>query len=319
MISVIIPIYKVEPYLRRCVDSVIKQTYKDLEIILVDDGSPDGCPKICDEYAKTDPRIKVIHKENGGLSSARNAGLDIISGEYVSFVDSDDYIHPKMIEILYNEMIKSRTLASSVEYKRIYTTDVCSIFQNPEDYCIFTTDEEYINDNYFEVIFNVIWGKLYDSSVWNNLRFPEGMIYEDEYLKPALMDRINFKYAFIKKPLYYYYNNPNGESKSLFSEKRLDKIKAIFQCLIYYKQHKNHIMCKKLRKYFVGYFFTYMYRAENCGYTKSAKFKEALIIYKKIFIDLIFDSNITIKYKKMFIYYYISHRLSYKHYKNSYI
>ena len=92
LISVIVPIFKVEDYLRKCVDSVINQTYKNLEIILVDDGSPDNCPKICDEYANQDSRIKVIHKENGGLSDARNAGMKIAKGEYVSFIDSDDYI-----------------------------------------------------------------------------------------------------------------------------------------------------------------------------------------------------------------------------------
>ena len=100
LISVIIPIYKVEKYLRECIDSIINQSFKNLEIILVDDGSPDNCGKICDEYAKKDNRLKVIHKENGGLSSARNAGLDIATGEYISFVDSDDYVSNKFIENL---------------------------------------------------------------------------------------------------------------------------------------------------------------------------------------------------------------------------
>ena len=100
MISVIVPVYKVEAYLEKCVDSICRQTYKDLEIILVDDGSPDRCPRICDEYATKDNRIKVIHKDNGGLSSARNAGLDIAQGEFISFVDSDDTIHSQMMEVL---------------------------------------------------------------------------------------------------------------------------------------------------------------------------------------------------------------------------
>ena len=100
LISVIVPIYKVKKYLNRCIDSVINQTYNNLEIILVDDGSPDSCPQICDEYAKKDKRIKVIHKQNGGLSDARNAGLDIASGDFVSFIDGDDYIHPQTYEIV---------------------------------------------------------------------------------------------------------------------------------------------------------------------------------------------------------------------------
>ena len=99
-ISVIVPVYNVENYLRRCVDSIINQTYKNLEIILVDDGSPDNCPVICDEYAQKDSRIKVIHKENGGLSSARNCGMDMATGEYIGFVDGDDWIESDMYKFL---------------------------------------------------------------------------------------------------------------------------------------------------------------------------------------------------------------------------
>lgn len=102
MISVIVPVYKVEPYLDRCVRSIVEQTYTDLEIILVDDGSPDNCPAICDAWAERDSRVKVIHKQNGGLSDARNAGMDIATGEYIGFVDSDDWIAPEMYQILYN-------------------------------------------------------------------------------------------------------------------------------------------------------------------------------------------------------------------------
>ncbi|HEY8803664.1 MAG TPA: glycosyltransferase, partial [Clostridium sp.] len=101
LISIIVPIYKVEVYIRNCVDSILNQTYKNLEIILVDDGSPDNCGNICEEYSSKDKRIKVIHKKNGGLSSARNAGLDIASGEYIGFIDSDDWIEGDMYESLY--------------------------------------------------------------------------------------------------------------------------------------------------------------------------------------------------------------------------
>ena len=106
MISVIIPIYNVEKYLCRCLDSIISQSYKDLEIILVDDGSPDNSPSICDSYARNDNRIKVIHKTNGGLSAARNTGLKYAMGDFISFIDSDDYIEPKMYEILFNLITK---------------------------------------------------------------------------------------------------------------------------------------------------------------------------------------------------------------------
>ena len=102
LITIIIPVYKVEDYLDKCVESVVNQTYKNLEIILVDDGSPDNCPKMCDDWAKKDKRIKVIHKENGGLSDARNKGIDIAKGEFITFIDSDDYVENNYVEFLYN-------------------------------------------------------------------------------------------------------------------------------------------------------------------------------------------------------------------------
>lgn len=106
LISVIVPIYNVEKYLVRCVDSIVNQTYKNLEIILVDDGSPDRCPQMCDDYAEKDSRIKVVHKKNGGLSDARNAGMAVATGEYISFIDSDDWIETSMFELLLNNIFQ---------------------------------------------------------------------------------------------------------------------------------------------------------------------------------------------------------------------
>lgn len=107
-ISIIVPVYKVEPYLRKCVDSILAQTFTDFEVILVDDGSPDNSGKICDEYASKDSRVRVIHKKNGGLSSARNAGIDVARGKYLGFVDSDDYIEKDMYELLYDNIVKEQ-------------------------------------------------------------------------------------------------------------------------------------------------------------------------------------------------------------------
>ena len=106
-ISIIVPVYNVEQYINRCIDSLLGQTLKDIEIILVDDGSPDQCPQICDEYARKDSRIKVIHKKNNGLGYARNSGLELATGEYIAFVDSDDYVNINMYEKLYNETINN--------------------------------------------------------------------------------------------------------------------------------------------------------------------------------------------------------------------
>ena len=119
-ISVIVPIYKVENYLKRCIDSIRKQTYQNLEIILVDDGSPDMCGEMCERYAQEDSRIRVLHKENGGLSDARNVGIEAATGEYIAFVDSDDWIDDKMYEVLYDTLLKCDADIAECSYRNLY-------------------------------------------------------------------------------------------------------------------------------------------------------------------------------------------------------
>ena len=118
-VSIIIPVYKAEGYLNKCLESVVNQTYQNLEIILIDDGSPDNCPKMCDDWAKKDKRIKVIHKENGGVSSARNCALDKLTGDYICFVDSDDTIHPKYVEILIRNLKEANADISVCSWKKV--------------------------------------------------------------------------------------------------------------------------------------------------------------------------------------------------------
>ena len=130
LISVIVPVYKVEKYLERCVKSICAQTYQNLEIVLVDDGSPDQCGEMCDMFAKQDSRIRVVHKENGGLSDARNAGLDVMTGDYVGFVDSDDWIEPDMYQVLYERLIKEKAEISCCGMKRCTDLGVHS-YLNP--------------------------------------------------------------------------------------------------------------------------------------------------------------------------------------------
>lgn len=175
LITVIVPVYKVEKYLDKCVESIVGQTYANLEIILVDDGSPDDCGKICDSLAQRDSRIKVLHKENGGLSSARNAGLDVMHGDYVGFVDSDDWIAPDMFEYLLSGMTDNVSVSICNYYsvkkgkttiKHVYDDVVCS---SKEMLC------KLFDDTYE----NFAWNKLYMSDLWKQIRFPVGKNYED--------------------------------------------------------------------------------------------------------------------------------------------
>ncbi|MBQ9764515.1 MAG: glycosyltransferase family 2 protein [Phascolarctobacterium sp.] len=189
LVSVIVPVYKIEDYLRKCVDSILAQTYKNLEIILIDDGSPDNCGNICDEYALLDKRIKVIHKENGGLSDARNAGLDICTGEYIAFVDSDDWVDKDYIAT-FMEYAQPDTIVCC-GYKRIYFnksihhrmyeiqefTSVETIKIQQEQEIAVSTGASNINP-----ITNAAWNKLYPKKLFDDIRFPVGKVYEDIYV-----------------------------------------------------------------------------------------------------------------------------------------
>lgn len=208
LISIIIPIYKVEPYLRRCLDSIVNQTYTNLEIILVDDGSPDACPQICDEYAAKDKRIVVIHKQNGGLSDARNAGLDICKGEYISFVDSDDWVDEKYIEELIKITIKENADIAIVE--NIRTTQIIPK-QSPEHLIKTYANHEALIHLFTQehLAFTVSWGKLYKRDLFTALRFPIGKYHEDEFTTYLLFYNSS-KIAYTSEPLYYYYQRTDS-------------------------------------------------------------------------------------------------------------
>ena len=198
-VSVIIPVYKVEKYLRKCVDSVINQTYKNLEIWLVDDGSPDNCPAICDEYAANDSRIKVIHKKNGGLSDARNAALDVMTGKYVTFVDSDDYISKDAIQTMYDVLKEYNTDISLGNMQSV--SENGNITSN----CSFSDDEKVLcgDDIYLTLNRPNAPSKLYKANVFDDIRFPLGRLYEDVFTWHKILAKVN-RIALTGKVSYYY-------------------------------------------------------------------------------------------------------------------
>ena len=204
LISVIVPIYKVEKYLRKCVDSILSQTYTNLEIILVDDGSPDDCPKICDEYSQKDKRIKVIHKKNGGLSSARNIALDSMNGEYVTFIDSDDYAESSYIEELYKVLNKNGCDIAACNYNNI--TEQGDVVAGKRYISYGFVKKEDVFDAYFEkkLISDTAWGKLYKKELFLAIRYPEGLNYEDTYVILDLLKSVEKGIVTIDKPLYNY-------------------------------------------------------------------------------------------------------------------
>jgi glycosyltransferase involved in cell wall biosynthesis len=203
LISVIVPMYKVEQYLEKCLHSIVNQTYTNLEIILVDDGSPDRCGEICDAFGKQDPRIRVIHKENGGLSDARNRGMDIMTGEFVTFIDSDDYIRADYIECLYEPIAKGLASISICDIQPVNEQGEY-LEETPEGTTeILTGEEVIVRELQGKWEFVTAWGTLYPAAVFEQLRFPLQRLYEDEYIFPDIFSGQK-QVAHVQKPLYYY-------------------------------------------------------------------------------------------------------------------
>lgn len=198
-VSVIIPVYKVEKYLRKCVDSVINQTYTDLEIWLVDDGSPDTCPAICDEYAAKDSRVKVIHKENGGLSDARNAALDVMTGKYVTFVDSDDYIAEDAIQTWYDSLTSNDADMAVGNMLSFDENGDISNFFSPADRETILNDEEILSLLSPPCAPN----RLYKSEIFSDIRYPVGRLYEDVFTWHKILSKVS-RIALTGKVSYYY-------------------------------------------------------------------------------------------------------------------
>ena len=190
-ISVIVPIYNVEKYLSECIESILHQTYKNLEIILVDDGSPDGCGKICDEYEKKDNRIKVNHKKNGGLGDARNKGIKAATGEYLFFVDSDDVLEYLILEKLHDALFQMKAQVAICGFQYIdhlgVKKDKCSATDK-----LFLASGKEIQKRYFgtyndSMIYTVAWNKLYRKELFQNIEYPSGVLHEDEFLTLRLL------------------------------------------------------------------------------------------------------------------------------------
>lgn len=257
-ISVIVPVYKVENCLQFCINSILSQSYKDFELILVDDGSPDACGIICDENAKADKRIRVIHKENGGLSSARNAGLRIAKGEYLSFVDSDDLIHPQMLETLINTAMQEDAELVSTRY--IQFDNYNFTFDNIESITIETLLRSQFIDNlypdHFENIGISAWGKLYKRELFSEIKYPEGKIYEDLHIYLKLLRQCN-RVVIVKPDMYYYNIDSSSITRSNYLKyNRYDEFVVRLEHADFFRELKN----KEQEQFAINDYLTFFFR-----------------------------------------------------------
>ncbi len=242
-ISIIVPVYNVEAYLDRCVQSVLNQTFTDFELILVDDGSPDNCPAMCDEYVQKDTRVVVIHQENGGLSAARNVGIDWAfansDSEWLAFIDSDDWIHPQYLELMYQTVIHyqvniceckflatsseadGKNLSEDIDVKRMSSEELYCLKDSPGKRCYPTHNA---------------WGKLINKELFRCVRFPVNKLNEDLYTMYKPLFAVN-EACYIDFPLYYYYLSPTSLTRVKWHRRKLDEVTGYKELLFFLKKN----------------------------------------------------------------------------------
>ena len=234
LISVMLPIYNVELFLEKSINSILNQTYKNIEVILVDDGSTDNSPKICDKFAKKDERIRVIHKKNGGVSDARNKCLDTAKGEYLTFIDPDDYVSTDYIEYLYKLILKYKTRMSSCGHYICYGEKQI-VKKSAGTYKVTKIDalDDILYDKEIDI---AAWGKLYEASLFKNIRYPKGKLFEDTATTYKLFDLCDY-IAVGKECKYYYIMRDNSITNKSFNPNKMD--------LIYLTEEMNEYLNSK--------------------------------------------------------------------------
>lgn len=253
-ISVIVPVYKVENYIHRCVDSILNQTYRNFDLILVDDGSPDLCGLICEEYAAKDSRIHVIHRENGGLSAARNSGIEwaLLNSDsrYLTFIDSDDWVHPQFLEILLHAAASG---AGASMVGRAYTDTYISEFSNFEplpEPTLWGPEELFLGR---EWDFNYAWGKLYEKEAFRTLRYPEGKNFEDVFTTyQVIFDQEQI--ALVDEPLYFYFYNTSGISHSPWNPRELVILEGMRNQMAFYRENGFEKALEKEERLYLNHF-----------------------------------------------------------------
>ena len=254
-VSIIVPVYQVEKYLRQCIDSILAQTFTDFELILVDDGSKDQSGKICDEYARMDARVKVIHTKNVRAAEARNKGINLARGNYFMFIDSDDYIAPTMVECLYKCILDENADIASCNYLYFWENDSAKDFPTNVKLEVLSGTEIFYkrkNERNYGY-WTVVWNKLYKKEIFENIRFRSGKYFEDEFFANDIY-QMDIKIVTIPECLYYYRQHENSTMRKKSIEKSFDMIEAFQERIyIYLKEQKYADQAYKVLIYSLEY------------------------------------------------------------------
>lgn len=276
-ITIIIPVYNVENYLLRCIESVLLQTYTDYELILINDGSDDSCAEIMEQYAKKDGRIVTLHQTNQGLSATRNVGIEIAKGEYITFVDSDDYIFPNYLEKLLNALTRNDADVSVCGIIEFVDKNELQETKNYEEERVYSGIEacaQIYDDVGTTARYVIACAKLYKKELFEKNRYPEGKIHEDQFLTYKILYNCS-KVVEIGDCLYGYYQNMQGITKSPFNIKRYDNIEALEEAERFFRDNKENDLMEKVKAKKTMLLIEYSINARKVGiYSKvPSKFK----------------------------------------------
>lgn len=309
-ISIIVPVYNLEDLLPKCVDSILAQRFTNFELILVNDGSTDRSGEICDEYANVDSRIKVIHKKNGGVASSRNAGLAIAKGNYIGFVDNDDYINEYMFEILYNHAVSDSADITICDYLKVDEEQYYDTGKYDEDYKIeHYNNIEALNQLYTDnnITFVVPWNKLYKRYLFKDIKYKVGNTNDDETVAHELLYYSN-KITYIQTGLYYYVQRKGSQmdSNTSFHIKKIDAVYAFSDREMFFRKVKEKDLQEKALKDYMERFFRYYFLAKSTLNNVDSELKELKRTFDKSLFYLLRHKEISKKQKLMFLVFSIS-------------
>ena len=296
-VSVIVPIYNVEEYINKCVDSILNQTFKEFELILVDDGSTDNSGNICDTYKSIDDRVHVIHKNNGGLSDARNFGIEAATGEFLYFIDGDDFIHEDTLESMYNSIMKTNSDIAICNMVRYYGETDTEKFYNPVE------KMKVLDDNYrFETLKQPsVCNKMFKAILFKNIKFPLKKYYEDTFIYHELLFNAR-RVVLTGKDSYYYRSRRGSIISGGYNKKYFDFIEAVYLRALFLDKNNIHSYADEAYLHLysslaIAYKNTEVDEAEVKSLLEKSKVR-----YNEIFKRIIRDSHFSIKKKLDFLY-----------------
>lgn len=319
-ISVIVPVYKVEKYLDSCVQSVLSQTVSDFELILVDDGSPDQCPVFCDQWAEKDSRIRVIHKKNGGLSDARNAGLDVMTGAYVCFADSDDVLHPQYLQVLMALLESTGADIAACHYdffkeENDWFAETVDIDEEMRKYQQ-TSGEEILADfsNHCRRVSLISQCmKLYKKEIFDGLRMEVGRVQEDSLVLPYVLRRAK-RIVKMKLPLYHWRVTPGSISRSGFNRQEFDRIHVTCRWIEFFEDRKDRIQTAFFHREFCQQVLKYYYLTQEKAPELMPYLDPYLRLYRRRFLRYIWTKGMCSRERLAYTLFLIGPKIAKKFY-----